>query len=641
MQKTENPAGGQAEPGTNEKSNNNYHNVAGKSISEFNGTRPEPTGTTTVKAVLRDIKSGKYQKDVEYVRAAKDNKAEYSKRKEKLPAFTFGTEVKYRGLTPTEKAPDAGLHNLINSTGIITADLDHLADIDRRKRMLEQDPHTVFVFTSPGNDGLKVGFCAGGIKAPEDHYRLYFAVERYFKEGYGIKIDPACKDIARLTFVSYDPAAYINESFDFFDVDAWQQEPQQKPKQSYIKDNWTDASREKYGRKVLENACNKIHQAQPNQQHITRIQQARLVGGFIASGFLDGSEAIPTLEQAVKDSGAEDLKKSNQDIADGIENGKLSPLYPENQQTYSKSDPDKAKQATEPEKPNIIGLNISDFLSLDLPVREYIIEPILPQQGLAIVYGPRGFGKTYILLTLAAAVATAGSALRWKAPQARRVLYIDGEMPARTMQERIAQILSNFGEEINPDYFKIITPDLNPEYTLNLSREADQESIDGFVNDADLIIIDSLSTLAKHGEENRAKSWLPVQEYLLKLRRRGKSVILAHHAGKNGQQRGTSAKEDILDTVIALKRPKDYQEEEGARFEVKFEKARGICGDDVKSFEAKLDQDGDRLFWTCRDIEDVRLDQVKELHGEGMTVREIAEEMGISKSSVHRLIKKL
>lgn len=294
-----------------------------------------------------------------------------------------------------------------------------------------------------------------------------------------------------------------------------------------------------------------------------------------------------------------------------------------------------------PTKTPIRGLNIADFLTLELPERQYIIEPLLPQQGLVSIYGPRGMGKTYLLLTLGAAVSTGKDVLRWRAPLARKVLYIDGEMPARTMQERIAHILPNFGDDIDPENFHIITPDLNPEKTLNLSRVEDQEVIDGYVSDAELIIIDSLSTLARHGEENRAESWLPVQEYLLKLRKRGKSVIIAHHAGKNGQQRGTSAKEDILDTVIALRRPKDYQEEQGARFEVVFEKARGICGDAVKSFEAKLEQDRNRLFWSCRDIEDIRIDQARELKNEGLTVREIAEELGISKSAAGRLLKKV
>jgi hypothetical protein len=51
-------------------------------------------------------------------------------------------------------------------------------------------------------------------------------------------------------------------------------------------------------------------------------------------------------------------------------------------------------------------------------------------------------------------------------------------------------------------------------------------------------------------------------------------VLLIHHAGTNGRQRGTSRREDALDTLIALKRPEDYSPEQGARFEVHFEKLR-------------------------------------------------------------------
>src|SRR3712207_8895249 len=58
---------------------------------------------------------------------------------------------------------------------------------------------------------------------------------------------------------------------------------------------------------------------------------------------------------------------------------------------------------------------------------------------------------------------------------------------------------------------------------------------------------------------------------------------LIHHAGKGGQQRGTSRREDALDTVIALRRPADYEPEQGARLEVHLEKARGVAGLDRKS----------------------------------------------------------
>ncbi len=73
------------------------------------------------------------------------------------------------------------------------------------------------------------------------------------------------------------------------------------------------------------------------------------------------------------------------------------------------------------------------------------------------------------------------------------------------------------------------------------------------------------------------------------FRRRGVSVLIVHHAGKGGEQRGTSRREDVLDTSISLRRPNDYVPTEGARFEVHFEKARGIHEDRAKPFEAKLE----------------------------------------------------
>ena len=87
----------------------------------------------------------------------------------------------------------------------------------------------------------------------------------------------------------------------------------------------------------------------------------------------------------------------------------------------------------------------------------------------------------------------------------------------------------------------------------------------------------------------------------------GKSVLLIHHAGKGGQQRGTSRREDVLDTVINLKRPTDYKTEEGVRIEFHFEKCRSLLGDKVKAFEArlisKINKEGIKLHeWTRKSM---------------------------------------
>jgi len=96
-----------------------------------------------------------------------------------------------------------------------------------------------------------------------------------------------------------------------------------------------------------------------------------------------------------------------------------------------------------------------------------------------------------------------------------------------------------------------------------------------------------------------------------------------------------------LDTSISLRRPSDYLPTEGARFEVHYEKARGIHGDRARPFEAKLEIRYGAMFWTIREIEDVNLARVKALLDDELSIRDIADETGISKSVVHRLKKQI
>jgi putative DNA primase/helicase len=118
-------------------------------------------------------------------------------------------------------------------------------------------------------------------------------------------------------------------------------------------------------------------------------------------------------------------------------------------------------------------------------------------------------------------------------------------------------------------------------------------------------------------------------------------VLIVHHAGKGGEQRGTSRREDVLDTTLNLRRPSDYAATEGARFEVHIEKGRGIHGDHAKPFEAKLDICDGKAVWTVKDVEEMDRGRIAALLATGMTVRDVAEEIGISKSVVHRLKQKI
>jgi putative DNA primase/helicase len=97
----------------------------------------------------------------------------------------------------------------------------------------------------------------------------------------------------------------------------------------------------------------------------------------------------------------------------------------------------------------------------------------------------------------------------------------------------------------------------------------------------------------------------------------------------------------VLDTVISLKHPSDYNPEDGAVFEIHFEKARGIYGDDVQPFEARLITDEHGLHkWTTQTVTLRTYDKVVEMLQLDMTNKEMAEELGIGKSAVTYHVKR-
>jgi AAA domain/Homeodomain-like domain len=286
-----------------------------------------------------------------------------------------------------------------------------------------------------------------------------------------------------------------------------------------------------------------------------------------------------------------------------------------------------------------VAISLADFVAQPLPQRQYVMARILPERGLAMLHAPRGVGKTQVAVNIGWAVACGQPFLRWYAAKPRRILYVDGEMPQELLQERAKSMIAPSAcDPPHPDFFRLLSMDRQElGVSLNLALPQHQAAVEAHLENVDLLILDNISTLVNSGRENDAESWNEMQAWLLKLRRMGKTVLLIHHSGRGGNARGTSKREDVLDTVIQLKHPEDYELEDGARFEVHLTKARGIFGDDAMPFEAKLEVIDGRDKWTCNVLQDDLLDQIAELSREGMPVRDIAKAIGIGKSRVNRL----
>jgi hypothetical protein len=290
----------------------------------------------------------------------------------------------------------------------------------------------------------------------------------------------------------------------------------------------------------------------------------------------------------------------------------------------------------------LVPIDLNDFLNQKLPARAPIMKGLLFEKSTNMIYAWRGTGKTWFNLWLAYALATGTPFLKWQPEKPRRVIYIDGEMPAADLHARLQAIIdANGGKKPAPGYFKLLPADLYELGVPNLAKREGQAAVEAVIGDAEVVFFDNVSTLFFYGKENDRESWAPVQTWLLRLRRQGKVEVIIHHTGKGKDQRGTSSREDILDVSIKLEHPPDYEPTEGARFLVKFEKARGLTGVEPEPFEARLQADAQgKLGWTMRAIEDAHLADILELKADGKSVRKIAEELGLSKSAVHRALNK-
>ena len=280
------------------------------------------------------------------------------------------------------------------------------------------------------------------------------------------------------------------------------------------------------------------------------------------------------------------------------------------------------------------GLN--DFLSLNIPVRKMLLSPWLTEKGLAMIFAPRGIGKTFLGLTAAYAVAVGGEFLGFKAPRPRKVLYIDGEMACSDLQERVGYIAAGFNAKApDQDYFRMLSADVQEFGLPDLAMPEGLRAINNDLKDADLIVLDNLSTLVRSGKENEAEAWSVMQAWILGQRRAGRSVLLIHHAGKNGGQRGTSKREDVLDTIIGLERPDGYRSSDGARFNLKFEKSRHFHGPDAEDFEARYEVRDGKALWSRQKIPS-KVEKGLAAISQGMSLRGAAKATGIPRSTIQR-----
>ena len=167
------------------------------------------TGHTTPAAAIAEIKSDKWKRAIESIRAA-PNKDEADRLKKKmLDAILWTGNFKIRNNDGIEKF-----------SGYLCADIDKVPErITELHATARSDSHAAAAFVSPSGTGIKIVFRVPIASDAKQHQRNFNAVRAHVANFYNAAVDENAKDVARLCFVSHDPDAFFNAAAAPLDVE--------------------------------------------------------------------------------------------------------------------------------------------------------------------------------------------------------------------------------------------------------------------------------------------------------------------------------------------------------------------------------------------------------------------------------------
>ena len=297
-------------------------------------------------------------------------------------------------------------------------------------------------------------------------------------------------------------------------------------------------------------------------------------------------------------------------------------------------------------------VTLGELLAAPLVARRPILEPWLRERHLALLYAPSGLGKSLLALSVAIAVAGAGRVPGLGvAGEARRVLYVGGEMDVPDIQERAEWLLGRVpgvdreAVRSNLRFLARLGQGRGVEFPDLMCSEG-QAAILAKVEEvgADLVLLDNLSTLATVEDENDASSFNVLVDFLVEMKARGVSTLVVHHSRKagigEGSYRGSQKLSVIFNTILRMERTKDEAgallRGDGASFVLHWEKYRERRDENTRTpLVMTLGDDG----WVTEVDEDTRITAlVAELRSlRHVSVAAAGRALGIPRTTAKRL----
>src|SRR5262249_38925866 len=185
------------------------------------------------------------------------------------------------------------------------------------------------------------------------------------------------------------------------------------------------------------------------------------------------------------------------------------------------------------------------WLERDLPDPDFLLGELLSTTTRMLITGPTGLGKTMFGLAVAIAIATNKGFLRWCARRSGRVLYVDGEMLARTMKRRLIDAANRAGIDPRNVPLAILSKE-DHEDMPPLNMLAGQKWLEAWIEKRggfDLIIFDNIQSLLV-GDMKDEEQWAQILPWIRSLTKHGIAQIWFHHTGHDeSKSYGSKARE--------------------------------------------------------------------------------------------------
>lgn len=190
-----------------------------------------------------------------------------------------------------------------------------------------------------------------------------------------------------------------------------------------------------------------------------------------------------------------------------------------------------------------------------LPGIEWLIQDVLPAQGIAVLYGEPGHGKSFLAIDWALHVAS-GKTWAGKPVAQGPVVYVVAE-GSRGMKDRMKAWRLTHPDADVSSAVVVLEP------IMLHDVPARKRFIDGIATQLpkhpSLIILDTLAQNFVGGDENSAQdmgTWLYGARLLQE--KFNAAVLIVHHAARgSGRERGSTALRGAADAMILMKRPSE------------------------------------------------------------------------------------